>query len=253
MQMTSKKLSIILLTVVLAAAAWIGFFQPTNVNGNVKAQENGSANNQTITVTGNGEIMVDPDVSYVQVTVETKGETAEQSQNENAKIMADVEKVLYETYNLDEEDVKTARYNVQPQYQYIQDKEPKLLGYKTSHSLQITYRDIDEIGKLVDDLTKAGVNRVDNIQFGTEKADEYELKAIEKAMANAKEKAATIAKTENKTIKGIVHVVQGGASSIDPLYGATAKMYALESEAAPTSISTGQISIKTQVTVQYEF
>ncbi|NDI36562.1 SIMPL domain-containing protein [Chengkuizengella sediminis] len=250
MQITKKRISIIALSIVLAAAAWVGFFQSTNVKGSVEAQE-GQTKSHTITVTGNGEIMVEPDVAYVQVTVETKADTAKKSQDENAKIMANVEKVLYDTYKFKKEDVKTTRFNVQPEYQYIQDEAPKLLGYKTSHTLQITYREIDEIGKLVDDLTKAGVNRVDNIQFGTEKSDEYELEAIEKAMANAKEKATTIAKTENKSIKGIVNVVQGRGVSISPLGGATAKLYAAEDSS--TSISTGQISITTQVTVQYDF
>ncbi|MFS1514811.1 SIMPL domain-containing protein [Chengkuizengella sp. SCS-71B] len=249
MQITKKTISITLLSVLLAAAAWIGFLQNSDVKGNVLAQE-GQKNN-TITVTGNGEIMVEPDVAYVHVTVETKADTAKKSQDANAKSMETVDKMLYDTYKFDKKDVKTTSFNVYPEYQYMQDEAPKLLGYKTTHSVQITYREIDEIGKLVDDLTKAGVNRVDNIQFGTEKSDEYELQAIEKAMANAKEKATVIAKTDNRSIKGIVNVVQGQGVSISPYGGATAKLYAAEDSV--TSISTGQISITTQVTVQYDF
>ncbi|NDI36563.1 SIMPL domain-containing protein [Chengkuizengella sediminis] len=251
--MTMKRLSILVFTFILATMTWFIILQISEGNGKVQAEETQTTNSNSITVSGNGELTVEPDVAFVTVAIETKGDTAKNSQEENAKIVKEVENVISDTFKLKKEDIQTIRFNVYPKYQYKENQAPVLLGYETNHSLKITYRDIQQIGKLLDDLTKAGVNRVDNIQFDTEKSDEYELAAIEKAMKNAKKKAEVIAKAENKNIKGIIHVVQGNPTFSNPIspYALTEAEFSMDNN--NTSISSGQIKITTNVSVQYEF
>ncbi|MDP5275832.1 SIMPL domain-containing protein [Chengkuizengella axinellae] len=249
MNMTMKRITALLL-VSLVALTYFVLLQTKDVNGRVQAEDIKEKLN-TITVLGEGEITVNPDVAFVTIAVETKGDTASEAQEENAKIIKQVESVILDTYKLKDEDIQTTSFNVYPRYQYTEKDAPKLLGYESKHSLQITYRNIDQIGELVDDLTKAGVNRVDHISFNTEIADEYELAAIENAMANAEEKAGVIAKSENKTIKGIIHVVQGNPTFDSPINFASQELsYDAYNN---TSIASGQIKITANVSVQYEY
>src|SRR5690606_10161653 len=133
---------------------------------------------KTISVTGTGEITVEPDVAYVNLGVLTKGKTADEAQQENAEIFAKVNKVLFDEYKLEEADVKTIGFNVRPDYSYQEGKEPTITGYTATHTIRVTYRDLDSIGELLDAVAKAGVNQINNVQFATEKSDEYEKEAM---------------------------------------------------------------------------
>lgn len=217
------------------------------------AAEEGTATH-TITVTGKGTMEVAPDVAYVTLGVQTRAKTAEQAQNDNAKAFDQLEKVLRDTYHVAAKDMQTVGFHVNPEYRYAENKAPEVTGYVVSNTLQVTYRDLDRIGELLDAASKSGVNKVNGIRFATEKTDQYEIDVLDKAMANAKAKATAIAKTEERPLKGVMHVSQGAVSMPDGGFDQMLKtMDAASDSAYSTSISSGQLTISTTVTVQYEF
>ncbi|MGD8190965.1 SIMPL domain-containing protein [Brevibacillus ginsengisoli] len=208
-----------------------------------------------ISVTGEGEITVEPDIAYINFGVQTRGNNASEAQSANAQAFAKIEKVLYNVYKLDKKDVKTSDFQVQPEYTYPDKELPKISGYTANHSVRVTYHNIAKLGELLDSLSKAGVNRVNSIQFSTEKGQEYEIQAMEKAMMNAEAKAKALAKFTGKELKGIITISQNGGSGIPVLYGDNSGFSPLmKAEAAPsTSISSGQLRITASVSVQFEF
>ena len=216
--------------------------------------EEGAVQSNTITVTGKGEIMVAPDVAYVHLGVQTRASTAREAQSKNAETFAAIEKVLFEQYKLNKNDVKTTLFQVDPEYSYDEKQgERKILGYNATHMIQVTYRDLDQLGTFIDHLSAAGANRVDYVQFGTEKMETYELQAIEKAMANAKIKAETIAKASGKQLKEVLAVAEGGTGVPPVLFRGSVALDQAAANKVSTSISPGEIKISTQVTVQYGF
>jgi len=86
----------------------------------------------TISVSGQGEMMVTPDVAYVQVGLETSGTTAKEAQDANAKQFANLSKALKELKIVDK-DIKTTSFSTYPNYEWIKDKQ-ELKGY-LSHLL----------------------------------------------------------------------------------------------------------------------
>lgn len=220
-----------------------------------QAQEGGAASvTRTITVSGNGEITVEPDVAYLNLGVTTEGKTADEAQSANAVIFEQLNKVLFDQFKIEEKDVKTVGFHVRPKYAYPDNKEPTITGYTATHSIKVTYRALDRIGELLDAATKAGVNQLNNVQFATEKADEYEKEAMKLAMKNAREKAELLAATENQTVKGAVSITQGGVSGGVIYSGLVDTVSLAYSEAAAsTAVSPGEIVISTHVTVVYEF
>lgn len=207
---------------------------------------------RTISVSGVGKMTVEPDVAYVNLGVTTKGATANEAQTANAKTFAEVEKTLKETFGIAAADIKTNGFYVQPEYDYSERSAPKITGYTADHSIVVTYRKLEELGGLLDAVSKAGANRVNGIQFGTEKGDAYELQAIELAMANAKKKADAIAKAAGRSVKGVLHVQQGAASAppiVYPLAKVTAESAAMD---AGTSVQPGELEYSTTVSVTFE-
>lgn len=242
-----------MIAIVLAAVAIVsvmmgGFMKPVPAKA-----EGTAADKRVISVSGSGEVTVEPDVAYLNFGIETKGKTANEAQKANAELFAKLNKTLLEDYKLDKKDVKSTSFNVQPEYTYTEKDGQKLVGYIAYHQVQVTYRALDKIGQLLDAVSAAGVNRVNNIQFSTEKQEQYELQAIEKAMKNAETKAKAIAKTAGKELKGVISVQQSSGGYNPIVYGGYASpAFDAKAEAA-TSIQTGQITINTSVSVQYEF
>jgi uncharacterized protein YggE len=242
----------------VAVVGWLGFGRGA---GDVAQAESLDAATvaavsalNTITVGANGTIKVEPDVAYLNAAVETRGATATAAQQTNADKFSAVEKTLYEKFGVDKKDVQTTGFYVQPEYNYTEKEGRKLIGYTAVHSVQVNYRKLSEIGKLLDALSAAGANRMDGVQFATEKTDEYERQALQKAMANAEAKANVLAASAKREVKRVVNIVQGtSATPPIPLRFEAAKMSADSAAAAPnSSVQVGQIEITTNVTVQYE-
>lgn len=242
---------------VFVVAATAGFNYTQNVGlkpaAVVQAAESDAAK-QTISVVGSGEMKITPDVAYATLGIQTRAATAEEAQADNAKKFSAVEKVLVDQYKVAKIDIKTVNFNVYPEYNYAEKQTPKVSGYVVTNMIRVTYRDLDKIGELLDDASKAGVNQVNGIEFGTEKHQQYELEVIKLAMANAKAKAQAIASTEGRSVKSVLNVSQQGMSvptNYPMYYGA--KDMAAEGGGFSTPVSGGEITITTTVNVTYEF
>ncbi|MFC5651969.1 SIMPL domain-containing protein [Paenibacillus solisilvae] len=251
-----RRRSLMVFVPVLAIAIGVGALFGTIGNGknNVYALESGSAaERSTITVSGKGELKAAPDVAYVNVAVETRALTAKEAQSKNATQFAGLTKLLYDTYKMAAKDVKTTSFNVQPEYTYNNnDGTSKVKGYLAAHSLQITTRDLNGVGKLLDDLSASGVNRVDGVQFDTEKADQYELQTLDKAMANAKAKAQTLAKAAGKELQDVITITQNSINVVPVNNGRNIMMESKAADSAQTTVETGEITLSADITVTYE-
>ncbi|WP_219834932.1 SIMPL domain-containing protein [Paenibacillus sp. R14(2021)] len=246
-----------LLVPVLALAVGAGAMFGVSGHGSseVYAVDNNAVlQKSTITVAGSGKIQAAPDVAYLTVAVETRAASAKDAQSKNAAQFAGLTKLLYDTYKVAAKDVKTTGFSVQPEYEYnSKDGTSKIKGYLAVHNIRVTTRDLDGIGKLLDDLSASGANRVDGVQFDTEKQDQYELQALDKAMANAKAKAETLAKAAGKQVKEVINISQNNVNSGPIFIGQNAMAAADDAgKAAGTSVQVGEITVSTDITVVYE-
>ncbi len=203
---------------------------------------------KTIQVSGKGEMTIQPDVAYVTVGITTQANTSQEAQSQNASVMAKIKTAL-QVKGIRQDDVKTIQFSSFPRYEWEKDKNV-LKGYQVEHLLRVTIRDLENIGQLLDAVTSAGANRMENIQFSTEKETEYEGKVLEKAMGHAFKKASVIASASGKKIKGVVSVSELG-TSLPPVVQPYMIMEA-KSAAPSTSISQGTLTIQAELTVVYE-
>lgn len=220
--------------------------QPISVQANEDVVMN------TITVSGEGEIEVEPDVAYVRLGVDTEGTTAKEAQEKNAQIMTKIRKALTEK-GVEDKDVQTVQFSTYPEYEWLKEKR-ELKGYRVSHILKVTYRDLGQIGKLLDDVASAGANRMDQVQFGTEKTELYEMDALAKALEQAEKKAKLLAEKSGRKVKSVVYIRESGVS-VPPVYKNYAMGESSEKSMAAnsTQISEGMVKVRKTVQVVYEF
>ena len=218
-----------------------------------QAQEVAGVQN-VVSVIGKGEISVKPDIAYLFIGINSEGKTAAEAQKSNATKMQSLTNLLKKTWKLESKDIQTNQFYVQPDYTYSDKDGRKLKGYTASHSLKISYRDLDKIGELLDSAVKVGVNQIDNIQFSIENRDTFETKVIEKAMANANLKAGAIAKVTGRSLGKVLSVSQGNVTEPVRYYE---KMYDISTansvaEKSSSSVESGEIKLTTELTVHYQ-
>ena len=208
---------------------------------------------KTITVQGSSSVTVAPTIAYVSIGVTTFNKNAATAQSENAAKMDRVYKTLA-SLGIKKEKIKTVNYNISPRYDY-KNNVATLTGYNVINSIRVTVMDLKKVSDVLDMTVKEGVNQSNSISFGVtdEERDKLYLQALSQAVVNAKEKANTIATAAGITISKPANIIEGSSAHfVQPNYRAM-DMAKMASEAAPTPISEGEMTIGANVTVIYDY
>ena len=136
----------------------------------------------TITVSASGKITVVPDVARVTLGVTVTKSTVKAVRQAGAKSMTDIIAAL-KALGIAEADIQTTNLSLYPQYG--SGSAPKVVGYQISEQIQVTVRDLDKAGDVIDSATAKGATDVQGISF--ELADP--IKAQNDARAAAVEAA----------------------------------------------------------------
>ena len=207
---------------------------------------------ETITVVGQGSISVRPDIARVSLGVETSAETIGEAVAENEAIMKSLLAALEEA-GIDAKDIQTMNYSIRlDRYPEQLPQESSAPGepqpmYRVSNMVNVTIRDLDSVGTVLDAVIEAGANDIWGITFAvddpSQAQDEARAGAIEDALARA------------EALAELNGVALGPVMSVTEIVGSTpiAKGMALESAAAGGGgpISPGELEIGYQVQVTY--
>ncbi|MBM7703301.1 SIMPL domain-containing protein [Metabacillus iocasae] len=154
--------------------------------------------NQTITVTGNGSIEVDPDTISLVIGVRTEHKNVQEALRNNATISTQMITAL-NNIGISDQQIETKSFFVNPQYDYS-DGKSKLVGYEVQHLFTITVNDVKQAGQVYEVAISNGANIAQDIQFSVENPEQYYNQALTEALLNAQEKANVIAETIKVTI-----------------------------------------------------
>jgi uncharacterized protein YggE len=168
-----------------------------------------------ITVSGDGESAVAPDMAVVNLSVVKQAKTAREALDENNKAMADVLAALKQT-GIADRDLQTSGFSIQPQYTYPQPvdgqpQQPQLIGYQTINSVTVRIRDLAKLGSVIDQSVTLGINQGGDIQFTNDKPEGAVEEARKDAVASAVKKAKTLSEAAGVKLGRILEI-----SEIEP-------------------------------------
>jgi len=211
------------------------------------------ATQKTISLTGAGTASATADEATIRMGVEVTKDSAAEAISDNAESMAGVIDALL-LHGISEDDIQTTSYSVYPQYDWTEDGRV-LLGYTVTNMVQVTVKDLDIVGDVIDAAGSAGANRMDGISFGLSDAKMQELKntAYVLALGDATDKADLIAETLGLTISGVQSVTE---NSYVPArtYVEIAEMGGdMAMSRAPTPIISGDLSVSVNVHIVFLF
>jgi hypothetical protein len=216
-----------------------------------RADDKAPETRRTISVTGQGEVTVSPDLVILTVAVETAAPSAAAAVGENAKRSAAVVNVLKGLVGKDDT-VTTSRYSLEPRYQSSKPGEavePRITGYVARNEVQVETHKIDGVGALIDAANGAGANRISGLQFTLSNRNEQLRAALEKAGSEARAQAESVAKALGVTLKQVASATTSTAPVIQPRYFERG-VAAMEAR-APTPIEPGTVSVSATLQVTY--
>jgi uncharacterized protein YggE len=203
------------------------------------------ANEGRIVISGEGSVSLAPSYAQIRTGVITRGKTVKEGVNANSKLMGAVMAALNAS-GITQKDIQTAHFSIQPVYATQEPRtEPKLSGYSISNQVNVTVREIDKVGDVLDAVVAAGATDVGSVSFLV--ADESKAldEAREIAIADARRKAEIYAKASGVQLGGVVSITEDTGSA-PPIPMMT------RANATAVPIATGEDTLRLRVTVGFE-
>ncbi len=215
----------------------------------------------TIAVSGYGEAFGAADIATFSFAIVSEKSTVAAAQTDaTAKINAVTE--YLKSAGLDQKDIQTTDYSVNPQYDYVTQACPQgvycpggkqvLRGYQVSQTTTVKARDTSKAGDLLSGVGGKGATQVSGLQFTFDDPNKLQNDARGKAIADAKTKADQLAKQLGVTLVRVVSFNENGTTPGPIYYAKSMGMGATESAPASPDISVGQNKVTSNVSVTYE-
>jgi uncharacterized protein YggE len=206
---------------------------------------------RTISVAGSAVVSIAPDFARVAMTIIERDESLASAQ---ATVAAKTNSVLelLDELSIARKYINTAGATLRPNYRWNRNtEEQELLGYIVERRIQVEVRDLDKLGALIEQATKAGVNELSPPQLDSSKRKDAQREALANAVADARLNAATIAMAANGTLGDARYIsTTGGIAPPRPM--ARMQADALSVSAATESYVPGEIKISASVSAVYE-
>lgn len=212
--------------------------------------QNNTNNVPLITVTGESTVYVKPDEVTLTFGVETKNADAKVAKSSNDKLMSDIHKYL-KSQKIDPKNIQTDYVRLNSVYIY-NDKE-RQEEYVAVNTVSLKLTDISNYEKIASGLLERGINKINQVTFGSSKLTQHQAEARNLAIKNAQEKAKSLAESIGQSI-GKAYYINENASPIIPYPRVAMEMKAMSYDASgsdETTIAPGEMEIKGNVTVSF--
>ncbi len=207
---------------------------------------------RTMNVSGNGTVYLTPDIATIYIGVHTDDvDLANAVSKNNTQTQALVDAL--KKAGVAGKDIQTSNFSVYTSANGGIDKMtgqviPNGTNYSVDNTVYVTIRDLTKLGSLLNTAVGAGANSINSITFDVADKSAAMVQARQKAMTNAGNLAAELAKTAGLKLGEIQNVTYSDNSPM-PYYGMGGGGASAPNVSVP--IQPGQIQISVTVSVTY--
>lgn len=163
-----------------------------------------------------GYVEAVPDVAVISVTISHTAPTLAEAKQHVDTVGTGVIRAA-DLHGISPRDLQASKIQAAPEYDWNNGARV-LRGQQVSRQFELKLRDIDRYGALVQALADAEVTQINNITTEFSTIDKLEQQALKKAIANVRDKAASMAAGFDRTIAGVIAVSEDGATRPMPGY-----------------------------------
>lgn len=200
-----------------------------------------------ISVSGEGQIAVTPDMATVSLGVTVNGDTAKAALDANSAALSGVIEKL-KAAGIADKDIQTSGLSLGPVYDYSSSGNPqKVLGYTASNMITVNVRAIDQVGAVLDASITDGANTLNGISFGLQDPAPATDEARKKAVTEARRKAELYAAAAGVKLGRILSISENSGGFMPMPMGSAAF-----DKAAGVPVVVGEMSVTASVSVTFE-
>ncbi len=224
--MLARKVLYGLVVVVVVAALSVGGLALALANGSRSAQPVAqaaapTASERSITVVGIGKVTGKPDIARVTVGIETQASSLQKAVDENKVKMNSLLDTLKQL-GLADKDIRTSNYSVYTERVSSPTASAEVSAdqmiYHVTNQVDVTVRDVNRIGEVLDKAVAAGANNIYGVTFSVEDTAKLEADARAKAVADAKLRAEELAQLNGLQLGEVLTVSEVVGGSAYPMY-----------------------------------
>lgn len=218
----------------------------------------GTPPTNTITVSGDGQTTVAPDIANITFSVMATGTTVADVQSA-ATTQTNAALAAVKNLGISDSDVRTLSYNISPRYAqgncgpnvYCPQNTGKIVGYDVAETIEVKVHDLGKTGDVLQALGTTGVQSVYGPDLGLDNPNEGTDAARADAIANAKGEAQKLAAQLGVHLGKVVSFNENGGG-YPIMYAKGASMAAGTDSASAPTIPTGENEYTSSVTITYE-
>ena len=199
-----------------------------------------------IHVTGVARMTLAPDIAVLELSVRVVSVVLSDARKEAAREMDAMRRALSRN-DVTDSDVATTDYSIS----VVREEAGgvwKRVGYRVSNFIQVTVRDIDAVGDIIDAVATGDNTRVHGIRFAIEHPEEYADTLRAEAGKDAHNRAGQIAESMGERLGGLISAteVSGGGRR-----RASRTMMSVEMDAPSTPVSAGDMEVRAEVQAMF--
>jgi uncharacterized protein len=205
---------------------------------------------RTIMAQGTGEVILTPDVAYISIGIESRSDQVNAALNDNNAQADRIADTLREM-GVQDRDIQTSAFNVYPMQEYSPMGEIVGTVYVVNNTVNITVRNLQTMGELLDSVVRAGANNIHSIHFDVENKEEAIKEGRRLAIANARQTATELADAAGVQLGDLVNLNVYSSGSPIPVF--EGKAYGgVGSASANVPVAAGQMILFINADLTYE-
>ncbi|WP_205479297.1 SIMPL domain-containing protein [Sphingomonas arenae] len=198
-------------------------------------------------IVATGEVSRVPDIAVISAGVVTRSSTASAAIDENARRMERVRSALKRA-GVADRDIQTSSLSLNPDYRYVENQSPQLVGYQATNMVSVNFRDIRNTGRILDALVAEGANQINGPTLTIDKPEAALDEARTKAIANGRARADLYARTLGMRVTRLLSVSEAGGFAVPPPMPVAMQA----ARDASSKIDPGEQQLQVSVTMSFE-
>lgn len=204
-----------------------------------------------ISVSGVGEVRVQPTEVVVNLGVETREKTLEAARTETDKKAAAIISYL-KKQGVEAKDIQTSYVTLQPMHNGGEYGRTSPDFYLAQKNMTVTIKKLNRFDEILSGIYGVGVNHVHGVNFQVADLDKYKAEARKKAVADAKRKASALTAELDAKVGRVYAIQEGGnGGGPRPMYKAAMMESVGYDGAGGPSIAGGEVVVTENVSVSF--
>jgi uncharacterized protein YggE len=203
----------------------------------------------TLTVQGEGVVRVLPDKATLRFAVVTRDANPERARQRNEAAARNALNAL-RALGIEERNLFLETLTLQPVREYDPQRQRwEERGYEVQRQVRVELSQLDLLPEAVMQIVQQGANRLLGVQYDVSTRTEVQMKALQEAVRNARDKARQMLTVLGKEVGDPIRIHEQSLDFPRPLWNEAAMLRTAATDATSEAYAAGEIEVRARVEI----